>query len=55
MQHTQLACPALAHDYLAAAAAICPGDPLVMHERGVVCYYQEQCVAVLLFFFFFFW
>ncbi|EGF97822.1 uncharacterized protein MELLADRAFT_84205 [Melampsora larici-populina 98AG31] len=42
MQHIQLANPTLASDYLLAASEICPFDPLVLHERGVVCYYQEQ-------------
>lgn len=42
MQHIQLANPVLASDYLIAASEICPLDPLVLHERGVVCYYQEQ-------------
>jgi hypothetical protein len=42
MQHIQLANPVLANDYLSAAAEISPCDPLVMHERGVVAYYQEQ-------------
>ncbi|OAV87261.1 hypothetical protein PTTG_09696 [Puccinia triticina 1-1 BBBD Race 1] len=42
MQHIQLANPSLANDYLSAAAEISPADPLVIHERGVVAYYQEQ-------------
>ncbi|KAH9448926.1 hypothetical protein Pst134EA_028215 [Puccinia striiformis f. sp. tritici] len=42
MQHIQLANPTLAHDYLKAASEICAFDPLVIHERGVVFYYQEQ-------------
>ncbi|KAG0152511.1 hypothetical protein CROQUDRAFT_55876 [Cronartium quercuum f. sp. fusiforme G11] len=42
MQHIQLANPALASDYLTAASEICPFDPLVLHERGVVHYYQEH-------------
>jgi len=50
MQHIQLANPSLAHDYLSAAAEICPFDPLVMHERGVVCYYQEQWEEAVEFF-----
>ncbi|KNZ57199.1 hypothetical protein VP01_2213g1 [Puccinia sorghi] len=50
MQHIQLANPSLAHDYLSAAAEICPFDPLVMQERGVVCYYQEQWEEAVEFF-----
>lgn len=50
MQHIQLANPVLALDYLSTAAEICPFDPLVMHERGVVCYYQERWHEAIEFF-----
>ncbi|MBW0471067.1 hypothetical protein O181_010782 [Austropuccinia psidii MF-1] len=50
MQHIQLANPTLANDYLSTAAQICPFDPLVMHERGVVCYLQERWQEAIQFF-----
>ncbi|KAI8445811.1 hypothetical protein BY996DRAFT_4649408 [Phakopsora pachyrhizi] len=47
MQHIQLANLNLGLDYLNSAHQICKFDPLVLHEKGVVLYYQEKWIEAI--------